>query len=81
NGNTELSANSISDDDAEVGGTNNNGEEVAEDGDPESKRRKQETAIYDSSQIGKNNREPRVVVQTISEVDILDDGYRWRKYG
>ena len=26
-------------------------------------------------------REPRVVVQTVSEVDILDDGYRWRKYG
>ncbi|URD94141.1 hypothetical protein MUK42_00903 [Musa troglodytarum] len=26
-------------------------------------------------------REPRVVVQTPSDVDILDDGYRWRKYG
>ncbi|GER28106.1 DNA-binding protein [Striga asiatica] len=26
-------------------------------------------------------REPRVVVQTMSDVDILDDGYRWRKYG
>jgi len=26
-------------------------------------------------------REPRVVVQTTSDVDILDDGYRWRKYG
>ncbi|XP_042054937.1 probable WRKY transcription factor 33 [Salvia splendens] len=26
-------------------------------------------------------REPRVVVQTTSEIDILDDGYRWRKYG
>jgi WRKY transcription factor 2 len=26
-------------------------------------------------------REPRIVVQTKSEVDILDDGYRWRKYG
>jgi hypothetical protein len=26
-------------------------------------------------------REPRVVVQTMSEIDILDDGYRWRKYG
>ncbi|GKC51088.1 DNA-binding WRKY transcription factor, partial [Tanacetum coccineum] len=26
-------------------------------------------------------REPRLVVQTISEVDIMDDGYRWRKYG
>nr|GEW12532.1 WRKY transcription factor WRKY24 [Tanacetum cinerariifolium] len=25
-------------------------------------------------------REPRVVVQTISDIDILDDGYRWRKY-
>lgn len=29
----------------------------------------------------KISREPRVVVQTLSEVDILDDGYRWRKYG
>ncbi|GAB2257626.1 hypothetical protein Droror1_Dr00013786 [Drosera rotundifolia] len=26
-------------------------------------------------------REPRVVVQTTSELDILDDGFRWRKYG
>lgn len=25
--------------------------------------------------------EPRVVVQTTSDIDILDDGYRWRKYG
>ncbi|KAH7314704.1 hypothetical protein KP509_21G017100 [Ceratopteris richardii] len=26
-------------------------------------------------------REPRVIVQTTTEIDILDDGYRWRKYG
>jgi hypothetical protein len=26
-------------------------------------------------------REARVIVQTTSDVDILDDGYRWRKYG
>lgn len=26
-------------------------------------------------------KEPRVVVQTTSDIDILDDGYRWRKYG
>ncbi|KAL2941481.1 WRKY transcription factor SUSIBA2 [Bienertia sinuspersici] len=26
-------------------------------------------------------REPRVVIQIETEVDILDDGYRWRKYG
>nr|GEU64471.1 WRKY transcription factor 7 [Tanacetum cinerariifolium] len=25
-------------------------------------------------------REPRVVVQTTSDIDTLDDGYRWRKY-
>jgi WRKY transcription factor 2 len=24
-------------------------------------------------------REPRIVIQTTSEIDILDDGYRWRK--
>ncbi|VAH44360.1 unnamed protein product [Triticum turgidum subsp. durum] len=35
----------------------------------------------DAALMGKPNREPRVVVQTVSEVDILDDGYRWRKYG
>ena len=26
-------------------------------------------------------RKPRVVVQIESEMDMLDDGYRWRKYG
>lgn len=35
----------------------------------------------DVTAVVKPIREPRVVVQTISEVDILDDGYRWRKYG
>ncbi|KAL1552212.1 putative WRKY transcription factor 26 [Salvia divinorum] len=28
-----------------------------------------------------NGREPKVVVQIESEIDILEDGYRWRKYG
>lgn len=35
----------------------------------------------DITPVVKPIREPRVVVQTVSEVDILDDGYRWRKYG
>ncbi|XP_020685078.1 WRKY transcription factor WRKY24 [Dendrobium catenatum] len=26
-------------------------------------------------------REPKVMVQTTSDIDVLDDGYRWRKYG
>lgn len=34
-----------------------------------------------SSVGGKTVREQRVVVQTISNVDKLDDGYWWRKYG
>nr|GMD55384.1 probable WRKY transcription factor 4 [Ipomoea batatas] len=25
--------------------------------------------------------EPRIIVQTRSDVDLLDDGYKWRKYG
>ncbi|KAI5674610.1 hypothetical protein M9H77_14974 [Catharanthus roseus] len=47
----------------------------------ESKRRKIETYPTDMSGASRAIREPRVVVQTTSEVDILDDGYRWRKYG
>ncbi|TMW82200.1 hypothetical protein EJD97_006537 [Solanum chilense] len=29
----------------------------------------------------RSTKEPRVIVQIESEIDILDDGYRWRKYG
>ncbi|THU59394.1 hypothetical protein C4D60_Mb07t01710 [Musa balbisiana] len=59
----------------------NDCDEVAVDGNLESKRRKMEIANNNSALIGKTNHEPRVVVQTPSEVNILDDGYRWRKYG
>ncbi|KAE8672157.1 putative WRKY transcription factor 2 [Hibiscus syriacus] len=47
----------------------------------ESKRRKIEAYATEMSGAARAIREPRVVVQTTSEVDILDDGYRWRKYG
>ncbi|KAK4778872.1 hypothetical protein SAY86_006400 [Trapa natans] len=46
----------------------------------ESKRRKMETYSSDMTGATRIIREPRVVVQTTSDVDILDDGYRWRKY-
>ena len=26
-------------------------------------------------------KKPKIIIQTPSEVDLLDDGYRWRKYG
>ena len=29
----------------------------------------------------RNVRQGRVVIQTTSVIDILDDGYRWSKYG
>ncbi|CAH9108006.1 unnamed protein product [Cuscuta europaea] len=48
--------------------------------DPFSKRRKMDGGT-DITPLVKPIREPRVVVQTVSEVDVLDDGYRWRKYG
>ncbi|CAH8336986.1 unnamed protein product [Eruca vesicaria subsp. sativa] len=42
----------------------------------EPKRRKLET-----SGSTRGPRVPKVVVKTTSDIDILDDGYRWRKYG
>ncbi|KZV36245.1 putative WRKY transcription factor 2-like [Dorcoceras hygrometricum] len=47
----------------------------------ESKRRRIENYAQEMSGSARATREPRVVVQTTSDVDILDDGYRWRKYG
>ncbi|KAJ4980784.1 hypothetical protein NE237_031621 [Protea cynaroides] len=47
----------------------------------ESKRRKIDASTMEMGGTARAIREPRVVVQTTSEVDILDDGYRWRKYG
>ncbi|XP_013623034.1 PREDICTED: probable WRKY transcription factor 2 [Brassica oleracea var. oleracea] len=47
----------------------------------ESKRRKLEAYAIEMSGATRAIREPRVVVQTTSDVDIFDDGYRWRKYG
>lgn len=55
--------------------------EDAYDYETESKRRKKESFSIETNLASRAIREPRVVVQTASEVDILDDGYRWRKYG
>jgi len=34
-----------------------------------------------SQKVGKEMKQHRFAFQTRSKVDILDDGYRWRKYG
>ncbi|CAL0313639.1 unnamed protein product [Lupinus luteus] len=48
---------------------------------PNPKRRNTEVSLPDSSSSHGTVTEPRIIVQTTSEVDLLDDGYRWRKYG
>ncbi|KAL9993228.1 putative transcription factor WRKY family [Helianthus debilis subsp. tardiflorus] len=68
------------DDDRATHGSVSLGGDVEGD-ESESKRRKVEAYTADVSGASRAIREPRVVVQTTSEVDILDDGYRWRKYG
>ncbi|MED6120563.1 WRKY transcription factor [Stylosanthes scabra] len=48
---------------------------------PNAKRWRIEGENEDISAAGESRTAPRVVIQTRSEIDILDDGYRWRKYG
>ncbi|XP_060215408.1 probable WRKY transcription factor 26 [Lycium barbarum] len=47
----------------------------------EPKRRKKEGYSVEPSLLSRTVREPKVVLQVESEIDILEDGYRWRKYG
>ncbi|WOG96090.1 hypothetical protein DCAR_0415420 [Daucus carota subsp. sativus] len=78
----ENSSLSFGEDDLfEQGSMNKQGED--DENEPDAKRWKGE---YDNnetmSSLGSRTvREPRIVVQTTSDIDILDDGYRWRKYG
>ncbi|XP_050246618.1 probable WRKY transcription factor 20 isoform X3 [Quercus robur] len=71
----------VNDDSLDGGSMPNRIHDEADDDDPFSKRRKMDIGGVDVTSVVKPIREPRVVVQTLSEVDILDDGYRWRKYG
>ncbi|KAK9292311.1 hypothetical protein L1049_020276 [Liquidambar formosana] len=79
----ELSSTLASHDDDEDGATQGSislGDD-ADDDEYESKRRKKESCLIETNMASRAVREPRIVVQIESEVDILDDGYRWRKYG
>ncbi|CAH8387553.1 unnamed protein product [Eruca vesicaria subsp. sativa] len=49
---------------------------------PDPKRRNVEVRVTEPvSTTQRTVTEPRIIVQTTSEVDLLDDGFRWRKYG
>ncbi|XP_068668531.1 probable WRKY transcription factor 26 [Aristolochia californica] len=79
----ENSSLSIGDDDIDQSSqrSKSGGDEFDED-EPDIKRWKKDNENEGLSAAGSRTvREPRVVVQTTSDIDILDDGYRWRKYG
>ncbi|KAK8959794.1 putative WRKY transcription factor 33 [Platanthera guangdongensis] len=79
----ENSSVSFGEDEVDMNSHKNNpsGDEQLKE-EPQAKRWKKEGENDGVSAAGnKTVREPRVVVQTTSDIDILDDGFRWRKYG
>ncbi|KAA8524821.1 hypothetical protein F0562_011244 [Nyssa sinensis] len=79
----QLSTDMASDDVMEVSlsRTDRIRDEVDNGGNPDLKRQKREIFNGDETLVDKRNGESRHVVQTLSEVDVVNDGYRWRKYG
>ncbi|CAF1925409.1 unnamed protein product [Brassica napus] len=71
-------------DSEEVGNGETGVRKKAED-EPDAKRRSTEVRVSEPAAAAAASHrtvtEPRIIVQTTSEVDLLDDGYRWRKYG
>ncbi|KAL3623220.1 hypothetical protein CASFOL_032036 [Castilleja foliolosa] len=77
----ENSSTSFGDDDFEQGSSMRNSRHEDEN-ESEAKRWRVGNENEGISASGSNTvRETRIVVQTTSDIDILDDGYRWRKYG
>ncbi|CAB4315292.1 unnamed protein product [Prunus armeniaca] len=79
----EDSSASIGEDEFEQNSPLSNSGGAEDENEPEAKRWKGENANDQpfSAAGSRIVKEPRIVVQTTSEIDILDDGYRWRKYG
>nr|AYA73386.1 WRKY transcription factor 20 [Camellia sinensis] len=77
-----LPTNAVTDDAVEsaISQRNRTREESDHRGDVDSKRQKRDICSIDETLVDKPHGEPRVV-QTRSEVDFVNDGYRWRKYG
>ncbi|CAL0318707.1 unnamed protein product [Lupinus luteus] len=55
--------------------------EVGDDKEPNLKRKNTDIVVSEAPLSQKTVTESKIIVQTRSEVDLLDDGYRWRKYG
>nr|QDC33360.1 transcription factor WRKY3 [Medicago sativa] len=55
--------------------------ETEVDYEPGLKRRKTEAKLLNPALSHRTVSKPKIIVQTTSDVDLLEDGYRWRKYG
>nr|AEO31507.2 WRKY transcription factor 2-4 [Dimocarpus longan] len=55
--------------------------DAKDEDEPDPKRQNTEVRVSEAASSHRTVTEPRIIVQTTSEVDLLDDGYRWRKYG
>ncbi|CAN4115946.1 unnamed protein product [Withania somnifera] len=77
---TDNSSVSFGDEDVDQGSLISKSGENDEN-EPEAKRWKGDNENEVISSASRTIREPRIVVQTTSDIDILEDGYRWRKYG
>eukprot|EP01018_Ginkgo_biloba_P031467 Gb_41027 [translate_table: standard] len=58
-----------------------NSKSLINEGEFNLKKRKLDKNGRETAIIPRMSREPRVVVETTSSANILEDGYRWRKYG
>ncbi|XP_010554301.1 PREDICTED: probable WRKY transcription factor 4 [Tarenaya hassleriana] len=68
--------------DSEEVGNGEAGTEEKDEDEPDPKRRNStEVRVSEPAASHRTVTEPRIIVQTTSEFDLLDDGYRWRKYG
>ncbi|XVE91557.1 hypothetical protein REPUB_Repub01dG0019900 [Reevesia pubescens] len=67
--------------DSEEAGENETGADEKDEDEPDLKRRSTEIRVSEPASSHRTVTEPRIIVQTTSKVDLLDDGYRWRKYG
>lgn len=74
---SQATAEHLSSDEDEVG----NDETRESEDEPDAKRRNTELQVPEQAVSHRTVTEPKIIVQTTSEVDLLDDGYRWRKYG
>ncbi|PKA56538.1 putative WRKY transcription factor 2 [Apostasia shenzhenica] len=76
----DVSSN-LSNDDEQAAHVGMSRDHVADGDEIVSKRRKLDVGELELSSASRAIREPAVVIQMPSEVDIVNDGYRWRKYG